>query len=165
MSVCLCPSVTSQSCVKTAEQIELAFGTELPSSNLSYTVLKENAGISKNKDTSLWNSSQTLDFLLRHTDRQNVLSTLLDNVDAHSVINWTVVGTLSYISICLQQAKQLQTTWQGALSQIVLHCSMWHQIQCECSFSIHHHFFSTPDLEVVEGGLYVLLMFFYFKIF
>jgi len=51
---------------------------QLPSSNLSYTVLKENAGISKNKDTSLWNSSQTLDFLLQHTDRQNVLSTLLD---------------------------------------------------------------------------------------
>jgi len=42
---------------------------------------------------------------------------------------------------------------------------MWHQIQCECSFSIHHHFFSTPDFKVAEGGLYVLRMFFILKYF
>jgi len=45
-------SITSQHCMKTAEQIKLVFGTEA-SIGLSYTVLEGNSGISKNKDTSL----------------------------------------------------------------------------------------------------------------
>jgi len=39
-------------CTKTAEQIEFVFVTEA-SLGLSYTVLKGNLGISKNKGTSL----------------------------------------------------------------------------------------------------------------
>ena len=53
-SVCVCLSVTSRCSIKTAERIELVFGT-WASFHPSYTVLKGNSVISKNKATSLWN--------------------------------------------------------------------------------------------------------------
>jgi len=52
MSVCL--SVTVWYCMETTGQIELGFRVDA-SCHLSYTVLKGNAGISKNKGTSFWN--------------------------------------------------------------------------------------------------------------
>ena len=52
MSVCL--SVTVWYCMETTGQIELGFRVDA-SCHLSYTVLKGNAGISKNKCTSFWN--------------------------------------------------------------------------------------------------------------
>ena len=50
MTLCLSVSVTSRSSAKTAQWIELIFGTEA-SFEISYTVLKENSGNSK-KGTS-----------------------------------------------------------------------------------------------------------------
>ena len=47
-------SVTSRCSIETAERIELVFGM-LASFHPSYTVLKGNSVISKNKSTSLWN--------------------------------------------------------------------------------------------------------------
>ena len=56
VSVCLSVSVsvTSRGSVETAERIELVYGMGAPF-RLSYTVLKGNSGISKNKGTFLWN--------------------------------------------------------------------------------------------------------------
>jgi len=48
----VCPSVTSLSSVKTAEQIDLVFGTQA-TLGLSYVVSEENSGISKNRGTLL----------------------------------------------------------------------------------------------------------------
>jgi len=90
-------SVTSRSSTKTAERIELVFGMRA-SFHPSYTVLKGNSVISKNKGTSLWN------FVLNSGLRKfrhgiSIVETcyLLSSrkVDAQSVINWTVVRQLS----------------------------------------------------------------------
>ena len=54
MGLCLSASATSRCSIKTAERIELVFGT-WASFHPSYTVLKGNSIISKNKGTSLWN--------------------------------------------------------------------------------------------------------------
>ena len=73
-TMCLCLSVTSQCSVETAERIELVFGVG-PSFRLSYTVLQRNSGVSKNKDTSLWNFVRPYSglhkILLWHIDRRN----------------------------------------------------------------------------------------------
>jgi len=68
----LCLRVTSPCSIETAERIKLFLAREL--AYLSYTVLKINLGMSKNKGTPLWN------FCVN---------------SAQSVINWTVVGHLS----------------------------------------------------------------------
>ena len=69
VSVCL--SVTSWRSIKSSKRINLVFGMGA-SFDQSYTVFSGNSGIYKNKGTSLWN------FFL------------------NSVINWTVVGQLSW---------------------------------------------------------------------
>jgi len=90
-------SVTSRSSAKTDERIELVFGVGA-SFHPSYTVLKGNSVISKNKGTSLWN------FVLKSGLRKfrhgiSIVETCYQlssrKVDAHSVINWAVVGQLS----------------------------------------------------------------------
>ena len=96
LSVCL--SVTSRCSIETAEQIELVFGMSA-SFHPSYTVLKGNSVISKNKGTkSLWN------FVLNSGLRKfrhsiSIVETCYQlsskKVDAQSVINWAVVGQLS----------------------------------------------------------------------
>jgi len=95
VSVCL--SVTSRCSTKTAERIELVFGM-WASFHPSYTVLKGNSGVSKYKGTSLSN------FVLNTGLRKfrHGISTVETcyqlssrKVDAHSVINWAVVGQLS----------------------------------------------------------------------
>jgi len=97
LAMTLCPSVTSRSSAKTAERIELVFGMWV-SFHPSYTVLKGNSLISKNKGTSLWN------FVLksRHWKFHHGISIIKmcyqlcsRKVDAQSVINWAVVGQLS----------------------------------------------------------------------
>jgi len=50
----LCLSVTSRCSIETAERIELVYGMRA-SVHPSYTVLKGNSVMSKNKGTSLWN--------------------------------------------------------------------------------------------------------------
>jgi len=95
VSVCL--SVTSRCSTETAERIELVFGA-WASFQPSYTVLKGNSVISKNKGTSLWN------FILKFGLRKfrhgiSIAETCYQlssrKVDAQSVINWAVVGQLT----------------------------------------------------------------------
>jgi len=90
-------SVTSRCSIETAERTELVFGM-LASFHPSYTVLKGNSVISKNKGTSLWN------FVLKSGLRKFCLGILIvetcyqlssRKMDAPSVINWAVVGQLS----------------------------------------------------------------------
>jgi len=79
VSVCLCLSVTSRSCVKTAGRIELVFGMEA-SFHQCYTVFKGNSGISKNNGRLVpsGTSSQTPDLdyfaFVYNIYRRNVLS-------------------------------------------------------------------------------------------
>ena len=95
--VSACLSVTSRCSIETDERIELVFGMRA-SFHTSYTVLKGNLVISKNKGTSLWN------FVLNSGLRKfchgiSIVETCYQlssrKVDAHSVINWAVVGQLS----------------------------------------------------------------------
>jgi len=90
-------SVTSRCSIEMAERTELVFGM-LASFHPSYTVLKGNSVISKNKGTSLWN------FVLNSGLRKFCHGILIvetcyqlssRKVDAPSVINWAVVGQLS----------------------------------------------------------------------
>ena len=90
-------SVTSRNSTETAERIELGFGMRA-SFHPSYTVLKGNSVISKNKGTSLWN------FVVKSGLRKfrhgiSIVETCYQlssrKVDAQSVINWVVVGQLS----------------------------------------------------------------------
>jgi len=97
MGLCLCLSVTSRSSIETAERIELVFGMRA-SFHPSYTVLKRNSVISKNKGTSLWNFF--LNFRLRKFRHGISIVEMCyqlssRKVDAQSVINWAVVGQLS----------------------------------------------------------------------
>ena len=67
---------------------------------LSYTVLKGNSDISRNKGTSVWNfvpnSGLTVYRILpQHSDRGNWYRLSSKEVDAQSVINWTVVDQQS----------------------------------------------------------------------
>ena len=92
LSDCLSVSVTSRSSIETAERIELIFGTGA-SFRLSYTVLKENSGNSKNKGTSLWNFVPNFGSLYQSLKRVIDLSS--KKLDARRAINWAVVEQLS----------------------------------------------------------------------
>jgi len=95
VSVCL--SITSRCSIETDEQIELVFGMR-SSLHPFYTVLKGNSVISKNKDTSVWNSVLNSG-LRKFRDSISIVETCYQlssrKVDAHNVINWAVVGQLS----------------------------------------------------------------------
>ena len=98
----MCPSVCHKSVfcrnVGTIKRIELGFGMSA-SFHPSYTVLKGNSVISKNKGTkSLWNF--VLNFgLKKFRHGISIVETCYQlsskKVDAQSVINWAVVGQLS----------------------------------------------------------------------
>ena len=97
LCLCLSVSVTSRCFTETAKRIELVFGM-WSSFHPSYTVLKGNSVISKNKGTSLWN------FVIHSGLRKfrhgiSIVETCYQlssrKVDAQSVINWVVVGQLS----------------------------------------------------------------------
>ena len=65
----------------------------------SYTVLKGNSVISKNKGTSLWNfvlNSELRKFRHGISIVETCYQLSSRKVDAHSVINWVVVGQLSW---------------------------------------------------------------------
>ena len=90
-------SVTSRCSIETAERIKLGFFGTWASFHQSYTVLKGNPVISKNKRTSLWN------FVLKSGLRKfrhgiSIVETCYQlssrMVDADSVIIWAVVGQL-----------------------------------------------------------------------
>jgi len=94
---CVCLSVRSRSSVEMAEWIEPVFGM-WASFHPSYTVLKANSVISKNKGTSLWNivlNSGLRKF--RHGTSIVEMCYQLSSrkVDDQSVINWAIVGQLS----------------------------------------------------------------------
>jgi len=95
----LCPSVTSRCSIETAERIELVvFGTSA-SFHPSYTVLSGNSVHFKNKGTSLWNSvpnSRLKKFCFGILIVETCYQLSTRKVDAQSVINWTVVGQLSW---------------------------------------------------------------------
>jgi len=97
VSVCVCPSVTSRSSTKTTERIELVFGMSA-SFHPSYTVLKGNLVISKNKGTSLWNIVLK-SWLRKFRHGISIVETCYQlssrKEDAQSVINWAVVGQIS----------------------------------------------------------------------
>ena len=82
LSVCLCLSV---------EQVELVSGMGA-SFHLSYTVLKGNSGIAKDKGTSLWNFAPNSG---PRKFRFGVSIVETTKVDAPSMINWTIVSQLS----------------------------------------------------------------------
>jgi len=93
VSVCL--FVKSQSSIETVERIKLVFGMRA-SFHTSYTVLKGNLGISKNKGTSFWNfgpNSHKFCFGILILETCYRLS--LRKMDAQSMINGTVVSQLS----------------------------------------------------------------------
>ena len=95
----LCPSVCHKSVFcRNGWTNRAGFGMWV-SFHTSYTVLKGNSVISKSKGTSLWN------FVLNSGLRKfrhgiSIVATCYQlssrKVDAHSVINWTVVGQLSW---------------------------------------------------------------------
>ena len=93
MALCLyvCLSVTSRCSIETAELVELVSGTGA-SFHLSYTVLKGNSGITKDKGTSLWNFAPNSG---PRKFRFGISIVETTKVDAPSVINWTVVSQLS----------------------------------------------------------------------
>jgi len=97
MALCPSVSVTSRSSIETAERIELVFGMRA-SFHPSYTVLKGNSVISKNKGTSLWNFV-LISGLRKFRHGISIVETCYQHswrkVDTQSVINWTVVGQLS----------------------------------------------------------------------
>ena len=89
-------SVTSRSSTETDELIELGFGM-WASFHPSYTVLKGNSVISKNKGTSLWNFVLN-SWLRKFRHGISIVETCYQlssrKVDAQSMINWAVVGQL-----------------------------------------------------------------------
>jgi len=92
VSVCLsvCLSVTSRCSIETDERIELVFGVWAPF-HPSYTVLKGNSVISKNKGTSLWNfflNSRLRKFRHGISIVETCYQLSSRKVDAQSVINW-----------------------------------------------------------------------------
>jgi len=102
LAMALCPSVsvTSRCSIETAERIELVLACELPSTfHPSYTVLKGNLVISKNKGTSLWNFVLNSELRRKFRHGISIVETCYQHSsrkkDAQSVINWAVVGQLS----------------------------------------------------------------------
>ena len=80
-----------------AERIELVFGM-WASFHPSYTVLKGNSVISKNKGTSLWNfvlNSGLRKFRHGMSIVEMCYQLSSRKVDAQSVMNWAIVGQLS----------------------------------------------------------------------
>ena len=99
----LCPSVRLYVCLSQVGVLSKRlnesswFFDKRASFHLSYTVLKRNSNISKNKGTILWNfvpNSGLRKFLLRCIDRRACNQLSSREVDAQSVITWTVVGQL-----------------------------------------------------------------------
>jgi len=89
-------SVTSRCSIETAERIELIFGT-WAFFHLSYSVLKGNSVISKNKGTFLWNfvlNSGLGKFRHGISIVEMCYQLSFRKVDAQSVINWAVVSQL-----------------------------------------------------------------------
>jgi len=90
-------SVTSRCSVKTDERIELVFGVGA-SFHLSYTVLEEKFGISRNKGSSLWIfvlNSGLRKFCHGMSVAKMCYQLSSRKVDAQSMINWAVIGQLS----------------------------------------------------------------------
>jgi len=97
MSVCL--SVTSRCSIEVVGRIELVFGMEA-SFDQFYAVFSGNSGMYKNKGTSLWNffvNSGLKKISPRPIiDRRTCYQLSSRKVDAPRVINWAVVGQLSW---------------------------------------------------------------------
>jgi len=131
LAVALClsvrPSVTSRSSVnvKMTERTELVFGVEA-TSDLSYTVLKGNSGISKNK------KSQILDLKIFATARRSS-RVLLTQADAQCNELATVVGDqfiTPSVHLCVQHDGR-EAARRAGLSVAAEACfANWCSSQC-----------------------------------
>jgi len=127
----MCFSVTSRSHVEMAERIELVFGMGA-SFHVSYTELKGNSGIYKNKSTSLWNFAQTPDledFATAYRSSKRVISLARERwekVDAQSMINWTVVSQLSrqYLRALTLDCDSLSHWSSSSVYSMILPCGL-----------------------------------------
>ena len=93
----------------------------------SYTVFYANSGIYKNKGTSIWDFfSKLWTFKIppRQIDRRACYQLSLTKVDPQSVINWTVVGQLS---------------WQYLRPPTLDHCSLYKSLFSENSVATQKH--------------------------
>jgi len=98
LAIALNHSVSSQCSIKMAGWIKLVFGT-VASFRVSYTELKGNSGIFKNKGTSLWNfhpNSRLRKFCFGISIVEMCYWLSLTEVDTQSMINWTIIGQLSW---------------------------------------------------------------------
>jgi len=98
------------------------YGSFLPSI-LHYTVLKGNSHISKNKRSSLWNfvqNSRLRKFCLGISIVETCYRLSSTKVDAPSVINWTVIGQLSW------QYLRAPTLDCSSLSQVIVKLCLQH---------------------------------------
>jgi len=94
--VSVCPSQVGV-LLKQINESSWFLACELPSTR-SYTVLKGNSVISKNKGTSIWNfvlNSGLRNFRHSITIVETCYQLSSRKVDVHSVINWAVVSQLS----------------------------------------------------------------------
>jgi len=92
--VCVCLCVTSRSSIETAEWIELVFGMRA-SFQLSYTLLKRNS-VTLNIRVLSSGTLSNLEFCFGISIVEMCYRLSTRKVDAPSVINWTVVGQLSW---------------------------------------------------------------------
>jgi len=89
----LCPSVTSQCSIETAQRIELVFGM-WASFHPSYTVLKGNSVISKNKGTSPWNCPKPQTKLGHRRTTKSIIPPTLDHYSLSHRSSSAVYGTI-----------------------------------------------------------------------
>ena len=102
LSVLLSVSVASLYCIETIGRIERDFFGMEASFHLSHTVLYGNSGISKNKDTSLWNFVRNSGLRKFRHGKSMVLSTILIDGGAR----WRHLGWSSHRG-CLLHVGQL----------------------------------------------------------
>jgi len=123
LAIALNHSVTSQCSIKMAGWIKLVFGT-VASFRVSYTELKGNSGIFKNKGTSLWNfhpNSRLRKFCFGISIVEMCYWLSLTEVDAQSMINWTIIGQLSwqYLRLPVSETSCFYSAVYGRLGQLV----------------------------------------------
>jgi len=125
LSLSLCLSVTSRSSIETDEWIELVFwpGSFLPP--ILHRVKRKSSGISKNKDTFLWNFvpiSGLRKFCFGLSSVETCYRLSSRKVDAQSVTNWTGVGQLSW------QCLRAPTLVHYFITEIIKLCLQYYSV-------------------------------------
>ena len=122
VSVCLCPSVTSRSSIEAAERIELLV---LDNGHGSFLLHCVKRNFEKNEGTSLWKFVQNCGLRKFCFDVSIVEACCWlgsRKLDAQSVINWTVVGQLSW------QSLRAPTLDRCRLSHVLIELSLQHDV-------------------------------------